>query len=249
MKKKLGLSVLLMSSLLIGITSCDKDDDDKTKAVTCKISSIVSTGTSTSTVALKYDEGRLATTTTAGGAGSSKLFNYAGNTITIVDRNAAGAVTGSNEVLLNENGKIVMITVKNINGHTTNTITYTYNTDGNLSMAVNTPITGSADTSLFIFSGGNLQRMVAQNSDLTDYTYYTDKAFLDGDFLKTAQMVNYGALALINKNLLKSITTYDPIGNPQVTNLSYEYDSKGKLTRIVGTGNTSFNYSYTYDCK
>lgn len=243
MKKNFGLSILVLGSLLFSIASCDKDDD-KAKPV-CKMSSIVETGDNgTISRVISYDEGKMASVVTAGGDGSSKIFSYSSGMITVISKNKSGVVTGTDEVLLNQSGKIHSITQKNAAGTTTGVESYTYNTAGQVVLSISSPVTGPADTTTYSYSNGNVTLSTNKGKN-TLYTYYEDKTFSDGDFVKLVQILNTGALALENKNLLKSVIAPDGA----VSNLTYQYDNTGKITRLIFLGATNGNYSYTYDCK
>lgn len=244
MKKKLGLSVVALGGLLFTIASCGKDDDKAANPV-CRMSSIVET-TDNETISrvISYDEGKIASVATAGGDGSSKLFSYTSGMITIISKNKSGVVTGSDEVLLNEAGKISKITQKNAGGTTTGIQSYIYNGKGELSMNISTPVTGTSDTTTYSYSDGNVTVSTNKGKN-TLYSHYTDKAFADGDLLKLLQILNTGALAVENKNLLKSVIS--PEGS--VTDFTYQQDNMGKITRLTLSGAANKNYSYTYDCK
>lgn len=243
MKKKFGLSMAALGSLMLTVASCGKDDN-KAKPI-CKMSSIVETGDNgTISRVIGYDEGKMVSVVTAGGDGSSKIFSYSAGMITVISKNKSGVVTGTDEVLLNASGRIKNITKKNAAGTTTGTDSYVYNTAGQMVMSISAPVVGTADTTAYVYNGGNVTVSTHKGKN-TLYTYYGDKTFTDGDFVKLIQILNTGALAVENKNLLKSVVS--PEG--AVTEFAYRYDNVGKITRLIISGGADGNYSYTYDCR
>lgn len=242
MKKIFGLSAVAFGLLA---TSCNPDDD---YTPVCRMSTVVeSSANGIRTTAITYDEGKISQLHMAGGTKSSKQFIYSGNNFTVVNKDDTGGITSKQDVALNNFYKISLITEKTPAGVVTKNTSYEYDNNGNLTHFTETPVTGTEKVTSFTFSNGNASSMLDANGNLTQLSYYTDKAFLDGDVTKVLQILGVGAVAVVNKNLIKSATV---IGSPnKVTNITYEFDNAGKITKAILSGDASSTYTYTYDCK
>lgn len=245
MKKIIQLPVVALCAFTLWSTSsCKKKDDDPV----CRIKTISNTGSSSSSIIiLSYTaDGKLSSVQSSGSSTYTKTFTYpASNAINIVEKDGSNTVTYTYDVTLNGSGKITSIIEKNGSGVLSYTTTISYDANGNASSITNTPASGTPSTTTATFANGNLTNLVS-GSDITTIDYYTDKAFMDGDYLKISQMIQYGALYFTNKNLIKS---FNNSGGSSTTNMIYEFDNSGKISKMTLTNGSSIDaYTYTYDC-
>lgn len=247
MKKiALGISTLAISTLMLGVSSCKKTDNKNN--VVCKITSAVATptGGTPSSINFTYDNGKLSSVITTGSSASSKNFSYSGNTINIIEKDGSGAIDNTKEITLNSNNKIGTITEKDPSGTIQNIMTCYYDANGDLQRTISIYSGGTPDTTDFIFSGGNLFSVKSPGStSMTTLSYFTDKTWQEGDYIKLIQFVDYGAFYIQNKNLVKSLSF-----GSSTQDFSYEYNSAGRITKLTMTsgGIVSNTVTYSYDC-
>lgn len=242
MKKSVRLSIAAVCSvaLLGGVSSCKKDKTEPT----CRIntaSTITSAGNSLLTLSYLSD-GRLSSVTSTGVTSFNRTFTYSGNMINIIDRDTTGAVTATYDVTLNAQGNVNSAITKNATGAIQSSMSMIYDGNNRLQYLISSGTTGT-DTTKVIVAEGNVTSTIA-NSDISVFSYYHDKYFMDGDYLKFIQMLNFGALYVVNRNLLKSIAT-----NTTTTNIAYEFDNAGKIVKAtVGDTTNMQTINYTYLC-
>jgi hypothetical protein len=224
-----------------GLTSCKKDSKNDP---VCRIGTISETdmsgpSPSTTLLSLSYDEsGRISKLVAAGAGNFSKIFTYSGNAVHIVQSDAGGPQYVW-DISLNNNGYPLTITEKDKLGAVLSTVTMEY-TGNTLSRIISIYTPGTEDTTTYNFSGGNM----TNTSDGVLATYYTDKSYQQGDYLKLIQIVNYGVEYIRNKNLIKSI-----VSGTDTENFTYEFDNTGKVTKLtLATGTSNISYDYTYSC-
>lgn len=109
------------------------------------------------------------------------------------------------------------------------------------------PLIASPDTTVYIFTNGDLTTMVAGGTTYT-YTYYTDQAEQPADFAIYNQIIAEGALAYKNKHLTKSYS-----GNSFSSTYTYSFDASGKIVSIADNYTNSqssgtVTYYYSYAC-
>lgn len=79
---------------------------------------------------------------------------------------------------------------------------------------------------------------------MTTYTYYTDKPAADADFNRFYSLLNYGAVPIQSKHLLKSAQSSNAPDN-----YIYTFDTEGKiLTAVDLQGSFSDSRTFGYDC-
>lgn len=243
-KMKLGIAIIAMGALATTFASCGKDDNKD--ATVCSITSIVKTAQSTTTTTtIIYDEGRIATVLTNGTNGGSKLFTYGFGTIQIVSKDKAGTTLGMDDITLTPEGKVASVTKKTAAGDMKEIVAYSYDLDGNLAQYVVTNAVGAKDTTLVTYINGNMTNKKYSNNDVTSFDYYADKLFVDGDYFKITQLLENGALAVANTNLLKSSVT----NNGSITTYTYQFNALNKITKMTVAGATTDEYTYVYDCR
>lgn len=234
--KHLLSCAIIAATMITAATSCKKKDDEQT----CRIVTVTSNdGTSTEVTNITYNnDGKVSTISQAGSSGYSKVFTYSGSTINITESNGSGTITYTYVVTLNSKGNVSTIVETPAGGSNTYTLTAQYDGNGNL-------------TSLTSQSGGGSPSVTATtftNGDLTTFTggsfeYYTDKSFQDGDYIKLQQWLQYGALYIVNKHLVKSSTF-----GTDVTNFSYEF-TDGRISKLTSTGTSGVStVNYQYSC-
>jgi len=79
---------------------------------------------------------------------------------------------------------------------------------------------------------------------VTTYTYYTDKPAADADFNRFYSLLNYGAVPIQSKHLLKSAQSSNGLDN-----YIYTFDTEGKIMKAVDLqGSFSDSRTFGYDC-
>jgi hypothetical protein len=79
----------------------------------------------------------------------------------------------------------------------------------------------------------------------TSLEYYTNKSNQPGDYLEFNSLIDFGVSIYPRKNLIKKLDS--GLGN--FTDLSYEFDSDAKITKVIATSASSvFTYTYQYQC-
>lgn len=249
MKQAIFCTAVLIYLLLV-MASCNKNSDSPALPVAknpaCALTRITSSTPGDSTVLeLTYNnDGQLSIIRqTKGGGQFTKVLSYIGNTV-------IAALTGAGErvdsVVLNSNGLIAFSQTidKSIPNSPRKTVnTFTYGADGQLIKSTSQNNNDATVTTNYTFVNGDL--VSTDGPGATTYTYYTDKSFIDGDFLKIFQQINHNGLFVRNKHLVKSART----GSTQ-QNFIYEFDSKGKITKLTGTTGTRVEeLAYNYKCE
>jgi hypothetical protein len=240
--------------LLLVLASCNKKSDNPVSPAlpvvnvpSCELTSI--TGTSTTgnatVIQLTYNnDGQLSIIKQTGGNGEfTKVLNYNRNTIIATSTGISDKI---DSVVLNSNGLIAFSQTKDnsipsLPRKTVNT--FLYGSDGQLVKSTSQINDGTPTTTNYTFVNGDL--ISTDGPGATTYTYYTDKAFIDGDFLKIFQLLNQNGLFVINKHLVKSAMTANTLQN-----FIYEFDTSGKITKLTGTtGSRVEELAYGYKCK
>lgn len=238
------LSILTIGALAATIASCNKTDD---KTTVCRITSIINSQQNqvNSSTKIVYDEGRIASILTTGVSGGIKTFTYGVGTITVVEKDNNGKLQRTKYLVLTPDNKIASLTEKNAANVTEDVTYYYYDGDNHLNRIVNTASNGLTDTTMVTFIDGNMTNTVNNTTKaVTSYIYDDNKLFMDGDYLQIMQTLDNGGLAVINKSVLKSMVTNN--GTP--TNIQYEYNSLGKITKMIVSGAIADEYSYEYFC-
>lgn len=241
-KTMIGCTVL-SAAMLTTAVSCKKKDDSPT----CRMTTATSvSGTDSYVYSLTYNnDGKISTiTTVGGGTTTSKVFTYAGNTINIAEKNNSGTVTYNYVVTLNSAGNISSIVQTAPGSSNTYTLTAAYDGNGNLTSITSQSSGSSAYVTNTTYSGGDLVSYSAGGSNSGTLEYYSDKDFQDGDYFKTQQMLQYGALYIVNKHLVKAQTS-----GSNITNYSYEF-TDGRVSKLTSSasGGSVSTVTYQYTC-
>jgi hypothetical protein len=243
--------------LLWILASCNKSSDNPVappppappvvNVPSCELTAI--TGTSTTgnptVIQLTYNnDGQLSIIKQTGGNGEfTKVLNYNGNTIIAT---STGASDKTDSVVLNSKGLIAFSqsrdnSIPSLPRKTVNT--FSYDNNGQLIKSTSQTNDGTPTTTNYTFVNGDL--ISTDGPGATTYTYYTDKAFIDGDFLKIFQLLNQNGLFVVNKHLVKSAKSSNTLQN-----FIYEFDASGKITKLTGTtGSRVEELAYGYKCK
>jgi hypothetical protein len=245
MKKTSLLAALLLAAGLMTATSCKKKEDDKP---TCRIIGVTENESGVNTaVAVTYDTDKRISQVqrTTGNAVNTTVFTYSGNTISATTKNRLNIVVNKSDITLNNEGLISTIQRLNpINNSVQSTTSFEYS-NRQLTKVTEQSGSSNADVTTTTYSNGNLATTTSTTGMTQSYEYYTDRNFLEGDFLRYSQYLESGALAIVNRNLVKAITT----DGSDILNLSYNFDNDGKVTHITQTQNADVtNYDFQYQC-
>ena len=232
-----SLAVATACILLIS-PSCKKSSSTPS----CKLITVVDQyNSTTTTINISYNnDGKISTIQKTGSSPSTEVFTYNGNLLMISTSNS-GSVSSTDSVVFNSDGLISYSMVKDAsNNKTVNIYTYsgtqllksTYQYNG-----------GAIQTTTYTYTNGDL----TGSSDGTStgvYSYYTDKTFADGDYLKLVELINYGGLYVKNAHLIKGFQQ-----GSTVENFNYTFDNTGKITGVTATAGSSIeNVTYQYSC-
>lgn len=239
MKRSLSLmSCALLALYITTATSCKKDDDSPV----CRMTTVTNTsGSSTTIINVTYNaDGTIAKTEQVGG--ETKVFSYSGNMINIT-ASTGGIVTGTSAVTLNAQRLVSGVVQKNAAGMVTTTLSMSYDGAGKIQTLVASG-SGPATTTTFQFTNGNATT-ITSGSSITSLSYYADKPFMDGDYLKTVQMLTYGALYIVNNQLVKASTQ-----GSTTNTFAYDYGDGGRITKVTQSNGsaTTNTITYQYTC-
>jgi len=220
---------LLVTGALAFTASCNKKDN--TPAEVCKLQRVVSGNES---YLFSYDDQfRISKIESP-----NKIANYSynGNQSTILTT-SSGSFDTKKIITTNDAGLILNVKTENNTGGTlwTNEA-YTYN--GNqvaTSVSSNSTGLGNSTTNYVWASDGNLSTIISGSGGTTDFNYYTDQAFQEGDFLNVFSLIQNGYTFYKNKNLNKTA------GSNAIT---YVFDEGNKVNKI-NVNSTVIQIEYT----
>lgn len=231
------LAVATAFILLIS-PSCKKSSSTPS----CKLITVVDQyNSSTATINISYNnDGKISTIQRTGSSPSTQVFNYNGNLL-MISTSSSGSVTSTDSVVFNSDGLISYSMEKDASNNKTVNI-YTYS--GTQLLKSTSQYNGGAiQTTTYTYTNGDL----TGSSDGTNtgvYSYYTDKTFADGDYLKLVQLINYGAFFVKNAHLIKGFQE-----GSTVENFNYTFDNTGKITGLTATTGSSIEtVTYQYSC-
>jgi len=228
------------------LASCHKSSQAGAAPPNCQLTGItVTSGSTTATYQLDYNSaGKLATVHFADPGGSyTKSFTYSGNLI------VAHTVSTSNttdSVFLNANGDIDSMRSYNGNGNLTTSI-FSRNGSGQVVQSLTRFSSNTTATTTFSYNGGDIASQYYP-TDTLNYSYYTDKTTVTGDYLLLPQWLNYGAAYQTVKHLFKGFSS------AKITQgISYTFDGDGKISSLTVNTNSLGNvsaqvYQFTYQC-
>ncbi len=241
------LSQLFMLSLIL-IASCKKDDINSSA---CRINTVVRSFSYDSVNffperrdKLNYNsDGKIASVifqNYSGGGTSCNVFKYySDDSISVIYKNGIpdyGQIKSHYLIRLNSYGRIEKVEYRGeTNSGVISTNYYEYDSENYLSKVryIN-DFFNYNDSTLYFYTNGNLTKQI-RGVDTLIYKYIIDKDFLDADDFKYSQMTTYGALGIVNKNLL---------------NENYEFDNSGKIIqKTIYHSNSSTKYTFSYDCE
>lgn len=243
--------LMLAAALFAGFSSCKKNSSSSTTttpvtpAKTCKIITLQDVnGSNITNYTLTYNnDGKISTLVSKGAYASRKIFVYTGNYILVTSTDTTGTPTQQDSVLLNSAGLIASVHTHYPSSSSYNTITMTYDATNQLATTTSVYNGGTPSISTYSWTGGDMTQS-SDGTNITTYDYYTDKNSEDGDLFNIEQLVQYGAFYIKPKHQAKAT------GGSSVLNISYTYDSDGKITGVSATSTSSNeNISYTYQCQ
>jgi hypothetical protein len=233
-------SMLVTAIIILGLSpSCSKKSSS---APNCKLITVTDAiGTSNTTINITYNnDGKISTVQQTGSSPATKVYTYIGNLIMIAVTAPAGNSTDS--VVLNSNGLISYWLSRDASNNTQIYI-YTYGGNGQLLKYTLQSNGGAITTTTATITNGDLTGS-SDGTNVGTYTYYTDKAFADGDYIKLVQLLNFGALYIKNAHLIKGFQQ-----GTTIENFNYNFDSSGKITGVTATSGANIEIvTYQYNC-
>jgi len=232
--------LLVPGCLFFAAPSCSKKGSP---APTCKL--ITLTGDvngSLKVFAISYNnDGNISTIQqTIGTDPYTKVFNY-GDKLIMISKSESGTLTETDSIVLNDNGLMTYCQASAVGSLVVTT--YTYGGNGQLLKSATQINGGIPSTTTYQYTNGDVTSSF-DGSTTTAFTYYTDKAFADGDYLKLEELLTYGALFIKNAHLIKG---YQAPG--VVENINYTFDNTGIITGITATNGPSIeNDTLQYSC-
>jgi Domain of unknown function (DUF4595) with porin-like fold len=237
--KRVALSFLALGIALFLSLSCGKKSSP---APNCQLITITDVAGSTNVTAnIAYNnDGKISTIQETGTNPASKVFTYIGNLVMVATTASSGNVTDS--VVLNSSGLMTYWLSRDASSNTS-AYTFTYASNGQLLKSTQQSNAGPITTTTYTFTNGDMTGS-SDGTNTAIYTYYTDKAFADGDYLKTVQIFNYGALYVKNAHLIKGFQQ-----GSTVENFNYTFDTNGKVTGVTATNGANIeNVTDQYNC-
>ena len=246
------IAILLM---LVITASCSKKTQTQTQAQqtqtqqtqtqpTCHLTSINTVGPNyTKFDSLTYNaDGRLYTISATGLVGEGSVFTYSGDTITMDQLGWNYSLLGRYTITLDSFRHIASVVETNKFFYLVYAEQFSYDSNGHLMQTASQQPTITSNVQ---YTNGDVTTVISSDGTTNNYTYYTDKAFADGDFLKIQQLTTYGALYIENSHLVKTRTICS-----SVDSFSYEFDSSSRITKSIQTnGANTTTYSYGYTCQ
>jgi len=214
--------IFFVMAVVVGFTSCNKDEDEAENSGTPLIKTHIATygDGAAENEAFEYDsKGRVV-----------KIILSDGNVlITYVSDTQIKVVEGSDvsEYTLDANGRAVSVKSTDASGAVE---TYTFMYSGGFM---------SFEGQTTTVSNGNIVKEVAIVGEYTYetiYAYYTDKTNTIGT---NNQGVKF--MGLDNKNPVKTATSTSTSPNgtySSTVNYTYEFDSKGRITKVTGVSSS-----------
>lgn len=222
--------------ILLVSPSCKKSSSTPN----CKLVTVVDQyGSNTTTINISYNnDGKISTIQQTGSSTSTKVLTYSGNLVMISSSNGSSTTTDS--AVFNNDGLLTYSQVKDGTNKTINTYTYS---GTQLLKSTSQYNAGPVTTTTYTYTNGDLTGS-SDGTNTATYTYYTDKTFADGDYLKIVQLINYGGLYIKNAHLIKGFQQ-----GSTVENFNYTFDNNGKITAVTATNGPNIeNVTYQYTC-
>ena len=221
-------------------TGCKKNSNSAQTQSSCKINTIVN---GTNLTSISYNIDGTVSLVTSGIDTTSYL--YSGNTITETTL-SSGQLVQNSTVTVNSSGLATNVrTDFNVGGTDWQNEAYEYNGSEVEKQISTTYNSAGGDTTSFQWSAGNLASSISNDGFNVKYDYFTDKLNQSGD-INSLSNLQEGYETLKNKNIVKTIM----VGANDVINVTYTYDTDGKITSLTenGGGGLHSNFSLQYQC-
>jgi hypothetical protein len=238
MKHTVSISFIIISSFVVLLDGCKKDDPAPlTLTPFCQVSSVVQSG---NTYAITYN--------TAGKPekivyqDEVRTFTYSGNTVTVLLK-IDGVFNELKTITLNVDGLPTNVRGDfNESGTEWNNEAFEYNGKEVIKRTGTDSYGSGSEVATYTWQNGNLISNSRSGFFTEQYEYYTDKDFKEGDLYYVEQFIEQSYQYIFNKNLFKSVKV-----NGNTTTYSYTFDADGKITSYKRDNGQPI--SFTYQCK
>ncbi|HEV3324689.1 MAG TPA: hypothetical protein VG052_03765 [Puia sp.] len=238
------LSFSTVALLLTLITTCSKKSSSGNNAgewmTDYRIAAVerIQFGSDTTDFSFTYDnQGRLiAEKSVTGGYEVNMSFVYTGNGILVTTRYFADTLA-TDSVVLNDDGKISAVISRS--GKAMLSRVFTYNSQGILTRETDQTDNNEVVAATYAAADGD----IVATSNGHHFTYYSNQPDMPGDYWQLEQFLNYGAYYVQNAHMVE---TYG-MGSGGDLNISYAYDSSGRVAVLNVTGSLPGVFNITYD--
>jgi hypothetical protein len=238
------LSFSTVALLLTLIAACSKKSSSGNNAGELAMDYRIATvqriqfGKDTTDFSFTYDnQGRLiAEKSVTGGYEVKKSFVYTGNSILVTTRYFADTLV-TDSVVLDDDGKISAVVSRS--GKAVLNRVFTYNSQGVLIRETDQTDNNEAVAATYASADGD----ITASSNGYNFTYYSNQPDMPGDYWQLEQFLNYGAYYVQNTHMVE---TYG-MGSGGDLNISYAYDSSGRVAVLNVTGSLPGVYNITYE--
>ena len=247
-------SSLLLLFCVACVFGCKKNNTHTSNSCRIAISYdtfLLASGIVSFVLKLFYDnDGRMAYTQFASlNDSSTRVFIHHDSTVVITPTNPRAPY---DTIIMNSKGRPVRIKQAHLNDDYYDLFTYVYDAGGvlqsaNYSQASTSGANYRTSTLTYKYENGDCISSTysdATGSSTTNYSYYTDRPAQDGDFQNFQSIMNYGALTLRNKHLLRSAYS-----GAYVSENNYTFDNTGKIiTSTYRFNDQVVKHTFEYDC-
>ena len=241
-------AVLLFSTaalLLMLIAACSKKSGSGNNSGEltpgCRIAAVqrIQFGNDTTDFSFIYDnEGRVITQKSiTRGYEVNMSFLYTGNSILVTTRYLADTLA-TDSVVLNGDGRIS--TVVSRSGNAVLNRVFMYDGEGVLIRETDQADNNEAVVNTYESADGD----ITAASNGRHFTYYSNQQDMPGDYWQLEQFLHYGAYYVQNAHMVE---TYG-MGAAGNLDISYAYDSSGRVAVLNVTGPLPGVFNITYDC-
>jgi hypothetical protein len=238
------ISFFAIVAICLSLNACKKEGTDKNAS--CRIVTVTEVNGSVNNVYnLTYNnDGKISTLVSSGSSTLNKVYTYSGNTM-IINVTNAGAFYSRDSITLNDKGRPLNIRqYRNMAGTDWENYALEYNGDLLLKY-IQSNETGAGSTTVTVTTTNGNTTKVVQGATTVDFEYFTDKNVQRGDYLELAGLLQYGVNIYPHKNLIKALD----IQGGDITNFNYEFGDDGLITKVTGTsGANTSTITYQYQC-
>ena len=236
-----SLSAFLFCNLVL---SCKKGNNNPSSCHIISATLVSSQGTASINFTYNNDK-KISTLSMSGATTLNKVFNYNGNTIIVNTTTTGGAFEGRDSVTLDGRGRPINIRhFYNQGGTSWHNTAYEYSGDDMVKFMQGYESDNILDTYTVNSTAGNVVYW-GNSGNSTSLDYYSEKNIQPGDYLSFEAMMQYGVNIYPHKNLVKQLEST----GGYYTNLNYEFDSGGKITKVTVTSNFNvITFTYQYQC-